>query len=311
MRILFMGTPDFAVPILRSLVEQNYDVVGVVTQPDRPKGRKQILTPSPVKVEALKHHIPIFQPERIKDEEALTQLTKLQPDLLITAAYGQILPQVLLDLPTYGAINVHASLLPQYRGGAPIHQAIIDGQSKSGVTIMYMVKKMDAGDILAQVEVPILETDHVGSMHDKLSAAGAQLLLETISPLIQGEITPIQQDETKVTYAYNIQREQERIDWNHSNVAVYNQIRGLHPWPVAYTLFDQQVFKIWWGEKVNETSQQKPGTILSLDEGILVQTGEGAIRITDLQPAGKKRMCATDYLNGAGAYLKVGMQFES
>ncbi|WP_048602553.1 methionyl-tRNA formyltransferase [Rubeoparvulum massiliense] len=311
MRILFMGTPDFAVPILRSLVEQNYDVVGVVTQPDRPKGRKQLLTPSPVKVEALQHHIPVFQPERIKDEEELAQLAKLQPDLLITAAYGQILPQVLLDLPTYGAINVHASLLPQYRGGAPIHQAIIDGQSKSGVTIMYMVKKMDAGDILAQVEVPILEMDHVGSMHDKLSVAGAQLLLETIPPLIRGEITPVQQDETKVTYAYNIQREQERIDWTQSNVAVYNQIRGLHPWPVAYTLFAQQVFKIWWGEKVNETSQQKPGTILSLDEGILVQTGDGAIRITDLQPAGKKRMCATDYLNGAGAYLKVGMQFES
>ncbi|MBY0060361.1 MULTISPECIES: methionyl-tRNA formyltransferase [Priestia] len=304
MKVVFMGTPDFSVPVLKTLLKDGYEVVAVVTQPDRPKGRKRVLTPPPVKVEALKHEIPVLQPEKIRLEEEYQQVLAYEPDLIVTAAFGQILPTPILEAPKYGCINVHASLLPELRGGAPIHYSILQGKPKTGVTIMYMVEKLDAGDILTQVEVPIEERDHVGTLHDKLSAAGAKLLSETIPSLVKGEITPVKQNDEEATFASNIKREQEKIDWARTGEEIYNHIRGLHPWPVAYTTADGQVMKIWWGEKVSASG--KPGTVLSLEEdGFIVATGnETAIKVTELQPAGKKRMDAAQYLRGTS--VEVG-----
>ncbi|MBU8753003.1 methionyl-tRNA formyltransferase [Priestia megaterium] len=304
MKVVFMGTPDFSVPVLQTLLKDGYEVVAVVTQPDRPKGRKRVLTPPPVKVEALKHEIPVLQPEKIRLEEEYQQVLAYEPDLIVTAAFGQILPTPILEAPKYGCINVHASLLPELRGGAPIHYSILQGEPKTGVTIMYMVEKLDAGDILTQVEVPIEERDHVGSLHDKLSAAGAKLLSETIPSLVKGEITPVKQNDDEATFASNIKREQEKIDWARTGEEIYNHIRGLHPWPVAYTTADGQVMKIWWGEKVSASG--KPGTVLSLEEdGFIVATGnETAIKVTELQPSGKKRMDAAQYLRGTS--VEVG-----
>ncbi|MFP7732869.1 methionyl-tRNA formyltransferase [Priestia aryabhattai] len=304
MKVVFMGTPDFSVPVLQTLLKDGYEVVAVVTQPDRPKGRKRVLTPPPVKVEALKHEIPVLQPEKIRLEEEYQQVLAYEPDLIVTAAFGQILPSPILEAPKYGCINVHASLLPELRGGAPIHYSILQGKPKTGVTIMYMVEKLDAGDILTQVEVPIEERDHVGTLHDKLSAAGAKLLSETIPSLVKGEITPVKQNDDEATFASNIKREQEKIDWTRTGEEIYNHIRGLHPWPVAYTTAEGQVMKIWWGEKVSASG--KPGTVLSLEaDGFVVATGnEIAIKVTELQPAGKKRMDAAQYLRGTS--VEVG-----
>lgn len=314
-RIVFMGTPDFSVPVLKQLICDGYEVVGVVTQPDKPKGRKKELTPPPVKVEAEKHGIPVFQPVKIREKEQYEQVLALKPDLIVTAAFGQILPKELLEAPKYGCINVHASLLPELRGGAPIHYAILQGKTKTGITIMYMVEKLDAGDILTQVEVPIAETDTVGTLHDKLSIAGAKLLSETIPLLLEGKITPVKQEEEKATFAYNIKREQEKIDWTKTGEDIYNHIRGLNPWPVAYTTYKGQVWKIWWGEKVPAQRQAAPSTVIEATrDGIVVATGnETAIKITELQPAGKKRMSAEQFLRGAGVTIgtKLGDDNES
>jgi methionyl-tRNA formyltransferase len=306
--IVFMGTPDFSVPVLQQLIKDGYNVIGVVTQPDRPVGRKREITPPPVKVEAVKHNIPTYQPEKLRKSEELGQLLDLKPDLIVTAAYGQILPKELLEVPKYGCINVHASLLPDYRGGAPIHYSILEGKKETGVTIMYMVEKLDAGDILTQVSVPITDEDHVGTLHDKLSVAGAKLLSETIPALIEGEIVPVKQDEEKVTYAWNITREQEKVDWSKPGEEIYNHIRGLHPWPVAYTTYREKSLKLWWAKKVKTAAPSEPGTIIEKQaEGIVVATGnETAILITDLQPAGKKRMSGEQYLRGAGLTVEVG-----
>lgn len=312
MRIVFMGTPDFAVPCLRKLIEKEYNVVVVVTQPDRPKGRKKQLAAPPVKEAALLFGLPVLQPEKLK-VDGVQDILAYKPDLIVTAAFGQILPKELIDYPTYGCINVHASLLPQYRGGAPIHKAIMDGQPETGVTIMYMVEKLDAGDMLSQVRVPIEENDNVGTMHDKLSRAGATLLLETIPKLINGQCTPQPQDEAEVTYAWNIKREDERLDWTMPARALFNQVRGLNPWPVAYTVteHDGQVVKVWEAEvhKEDGTNCEKPGTILSVaPEGIDVQAGDGVLRLTRIQPAGKKAMTVADYVRGSST-LAPGMRF--
>lgn len=307
-KIVFMGTPDFSVPVLRQIIEDGFDVIGVVTQPDRPVGRKRVLTPPPVKVEALKHDIPVFQPEKIRQPEELEKILSLKPDLIVTAAFGQILPKELLQAPTYGCINVHASLLPELRGGAPIHYAIIQGKKKTGITIMYMVEKLDAGDILTQVEVPITEEDNVGTLHEKLSAAGSELLSKTLPQLLEGKLTPIPQNNEEATFAYNIKREQEKIDWTMTGEEIYNHIRGLNPWPVAFTLIDGQVLKVWRSEKTSGTSEQDAGTILKLEaDGITVSTGNGtAIKITELQPSGKTKMTSEQFLRGAGAKLTLG-----
>ncbi|WP_332690151.1 methionyl-tRNA formyltransferase [Halalkalibacter lacteus] len=310
MKIVFMGTPDFSVAVLRNLVTAGYDVVAVVTQPDRPVGRKRILTPTPVKVEAQKHQIDVLQPKKIREQFELDRVFSYKPDLIVTAAFGQILPKELLDYPELGCINVHASLLPKYRGGAPIHQAIIDGEKEAGVTIMYMVEKLDAGDMLSHVSVPIEEEDHVGTMFDKLSMAGAGLLLDTIPKLVNGNLKPIKQDESKVTFARNISREMELLDWNRSGADLYNQIRGMHPWPVAYTTLEGKPLKVWWAKKVDAMKTMEPGTIERIEEdGIVVSTGDQvAIKITELQPSGKKKMDARSFIRGAGAHLTTGVK---
>lgn len=297
-KIVFMGTPDFSVPVLRSLVEENYEIVGVVTQPDRPKGRKKTLTPPPVKVEAEKHNIKVLQPEKIREE--VEDVLALEPDLIVTAAFGQILPKELLEAPKFGCINVHASLLPELRGGAPIHYSILQGKTKTGITIMYMAEKLDAGDILTQVEVEIEEQDTVGTLHDKLSEAGVKLLIETIPLLLAGKITPQKQDDSKATFASNIKREQEKIDWAKTGEEIYNQIRGLNPWPVAFTTYNNQLLKLWWSEKMPSKNDSPPGTIIGLDQdGFVVATGnQTAIKIMELQPSGKKKMSGEDYLRG-------------
>lgn len=307
-RILFMGTPDFAVPSLEALAAEGYRVVAAVTQPDRPVGRKQVLTPPPVKEAALRLGIPVLQPEKIKADEALAQVLALEPDLIVTAAYGQILPKRLLDAPRYGCINVHASLLPKYRGGAPIHKAIVEGETESGVTIMYMVEALDAGDMLSRVVVPIDERDTAGTLFDKLAAAGAKLLVETVPKLLAGEIVPEPQDHEAATYAPTLKRVDERVDWTRTARQVYNQVRGLNPWPVAFTTYGGKVWKLWWVEMQADDGQlAEPGTIVAREEdGLVVACGSGAVKITELQPEGKKRMSARDFLRGAGSGIEIG-----
>lgn len=300
-KIVFMGTPDFSVPILQQIINDGYNVIGVVTQPDRPVGRKKVLTPPPVKVEALKHDIPVFQPEKIRQEDELEKILSLKPDLIVTAAFGQILPNKLLEAPKYGCINVHASLLPELRGGAPIHYAIIQGKQKTGVTIMYMVEKLDAGDILTSIEVPITEEDNVGTLHVKLSAAGSKLLSETLPLLLEGRLTPKPQNNAEATFASNIKREQESIVWTKTGEEIYNHIRGLNPWPVAFTTLNGQVIKVWRVEKVSGLKVEEPGTILKVEsDGFTVSTGnETAIKIIELQPSGKTKMMSEQFLRGS------------
>lgn len=307
-KIVFMGTPDFSVPVLRKIIEDGYEVIGVVTQPDRPAGRKKLLTPPPVKVEALKHGIPVFQPEKIRQEAELEKILSLHPDLIVTAAFGQILPKQLLEAPKYGCINVHASLLPELRGGAPIHYAIIQGKDRTGVTIMYMAEKLDAGDILTSVEVQIAEEDNVGTLHEKLSKAGSSLLSETLPLLLDGKLTPQPQNHSEATFAANIKREQEKIDWTKTGEEIYNHIRGLNPWPVAFTIMEGQALKIWRAKKVSEGNNHQPGTIVKIEtDGFTVGTGnETAIKIIELQPSGKTKMLCEQFLRGAGSKMSIG-----
>ena len=313
-RIVFMGTASFSLAVLKMLIEEGYNIVGVVTQPDRYVGRKKVLTMPDVKVEALKYDIPVIQPARIKED--YQAVADLKPDLIITAAYGQIVPQAVLDIPRLGCINVHASLLPLYRGGAPVHQAIIDGQEKTGVTIMYMVKKMDAGDMIAQKETPILEEDTVGILYDRLSVLGAELLKETLPDILKGTNQRIPQDENLVTYAPTLSREDERLDWNMSARQVYNKVRGTNPWPGSYTTYQGKTVKIWAGQvhqcenAMKHHAHQDNGTIVKIfKDAIGVKVNDGVYLITELQLEGKKRMSVKDYLNGH-CIFEVDTKFE-
>lgn len=310
--IIFMGTPDFSVPILSMLKEEGYDVAAVVTQPDRPVGRKRVLTPPPVKVEADKLGIPVIQPEKLIDSQELEEILALEADLIVTAAFGQLLPKELLEAPRLGCINVHASLLPEYRGGAPIHKAIMDGETETGITIMYMVEKLDAGDIISQMTVPIKDTDDTGTMFTSLSEVGVTLLKSTLPSILDGTNTRTVQDESLVTFARNISRQEERIDWSTGGKAIYDKIRGLHPWPVAYSVFREENVKIWWSEKVETTSDAEPGTIIDIEsDRIIVKAGDNiAVAITDIQPAGKKRMQADVFIRGIGTSWNKGDRFE-
>lgn len=310
-KVVFMGTPAFSVPILQMLHEEGYEVAAVVTQPDRPVGRKRILTPPPVKEEALRLGLPVLQPEKLKNSEEMKEIIGLNPDIIITAAFGQILPKELLDAPKFGCINVHASLLPKYRGGAPIHQAIIDGEKETGVTIMYMAEKLDAGDIISQKAIPIEKEDHTGGMFEKLSIVGRDLLKETLPSILNGTNERIPQNDEEATFAHNISREQERIDWNNSAEAIYNQVRGLHPWPVAFTTLNNENVKIWWAEIGSSTTTGAPGEVVKIEKDLFeIATGEGNLAILELQPAGKKRMTAKEYLSGTGSKLTIGAKFE-
>lgn len=303
MRIVFMGTPEFAVSSLRLLLEQGYNVVAVVSQPDRPKGRKRTLTPPPVKEAALSFGLPVIQPERMRSSEAIAAVAELKPDLIVTAAYGQILPKAVLELAPLGCINVHGSLLPKYRGGAPIQRAIINGEKVTGVTIMYMAEGLDTGDMISRVEVPITDEDTSGTLFEKLSLAGSELLGRTLPALIAGEVQAVPQQDELATYAPNLTREDERIDWTKSALQVYNQVRGLSPMAGAFTLLNGEVFKIWACAKPDGSSSKSaaaPGTVLAAtDKGIEVQTGEGALLLLDIQPAGKRVMSVADWLKGS------------
>jgi len=300
MRIVFMGTPSFAVPSLRALIDEGYQVVAVVSQPDRPKGRKKLLTPPPVKEAALELGIPVLQPERMRNEEAIAALAAYEPDLIVTAAYGQILPKAVLDLPQHGCINVHGSLLPKYRGGAPIQRSIINGESETGVTIMYMAEGLDTGDMISSVSIPIEDEDNAGTIFEKLSLAGAKLLIETLPPLVRGELKAVPQDDNLATYAPNLTREDERIVWAKSAVSIFNQVRGLSPMAGAFTTLNGEVFKVWGCKPLSSTSAAAAGTIVSASaDGIVVQTGEGQLLLTMIQPAGKRMMSVSDWIQGA------------
>ncbi|WP_138751680.1 methionyl-tRNA formyltransferase [Paenibacillus sinopodophylli] len=314
MRIVFMGTPGFAVPSLKLLLEQQYNVVAVVTQPDRPKGRKKTLTPPPVKEAALSFNLLVLQPERMRHADAVAAIAELQPDLIVTAAYGQILPKALLDIPRLGCINVHGSLLPRYRGGAPIQRSIMNGESSTGVTIMYMAEGLDTGDMISAVELPITDEDNSGTMFDKLSLAGAELLGQTLPSIVSGQAVAVPQQDDLATYAPNLTREDERIDWYKSARAIFNQVRGLSPMAGAFTYLNGEVFKVWaCAESKGHASNKSliPGTVLATDnEGIYVQTGEGVLLLKEIQPAGKRAMSAAEWLKGArleaGALLGDG-----
>lgn len=312
-RIVFMGTASFSLAVLKMLLNEKYNVVGVVTQPDRYVGRKKVLTMPDVKVEALKHDIPVVQPQHIKTE--YQEVIDLKPDLIITAAYGQIVPQAVLDAPALGCVNVHASLLPKYRGGAPVHQCIIDGEDKTGVTIMYMVKKMDAGNIISQKETPILEDDTVGVLYDRLSEIGAELLKETLPSILAGTNASIPQDESLVTYAPTLSREDERLNWHLNAQDIYNKVRGTNPWPGSYTTYQDKVVKIWAGKvhvcenAVKHHAHQDNGTIVKIfKDAIGVKVNDGVYLITEFQLEGKKRMSVKDYLNGHNIF-EVDTQF--
>ncbi|MDA9471241.1 methionyl-tRNA formyltransferase [Enterococcus sp. 5H] len=301
-KIIFMGTPAFSVPILEGLIENNYEILAVVTQPDRPVGRKKVITPTPVKEAAVKHDLLVLQPEKISGSPEMEKIIELKPDLIVTAAFGQFLPEKILQAPKLGAINVHASLLPKYRGGAPVHYSIIEGKKETGVTIMEMIKKMDAGDILSQRAIPITKKDDVGTMFERLSLVGKELLLETLPKIIAREITPIPQDESQVTFSPNITREQERIDWHKTAEQVDNQVRGMRPWPTAFTTYKEINWKLWDVTPLTETTEAEPGTIIYRGKKELwIACGEGTvIAINTIQPSGKGKLAIQDFLNGVG-----------
>nr|WP_245742287.1 methionyl-tRNA formyltransferase [Fontibacillus panacisegetis] len=302
--IVFMGTPDFAVPSLESLIKEGYNVVGVVTQPDRPQGRKKILTPTPVKEAALKYGLPVLQPQRMRSPEAVEELAALSPDLIVTAAYGQILPAAVLEMPQYGCLNVHGSLLPKYRGGAPIQRSIINGEKETGITLMYMAEGLDTGDMIAKSVVPIEDKDTSGTIFEKLSIAGAKLLIEQLPRVLDGTADRIPQNDEESTYARNLSREDERIDWSASSREVFNRVRGLVPFSGGFTLWNEEVFKIWEIAKptqagVGSSSGEVPGTVLHLSgDGIEVKTGDGSVLLTRVQPAGKKTMETSEFIRG-------------
>lgn len=308
MKIVFMGTPEFSVPILEGLIE-NYDVIGVVTQPDKEVGRNHVIKFSKVKEVALENDIRVFQPIKIRED--YDDIVKLNPDLIVTCAYGQIIPKVLLDLPKYGCINVHASLLPKLRGGAPIHRAILNGDMKTGITIMYMDEHMDTGDIIQSEEVLIEKDDTVGTLHDKLSVMGKELLLNVLNKYKDGNFPHVRQDDSEATYAPIIKREDELVDFNKTSLEIYNKIRGLNPFPVAYATLDGKVMKLYASSiKDNVYTSKRNGEIVRVySDGIGVSTRDSEIVITEIKPEGKRKMSVKEYLNGIDKESLVGKVF--
>ena len=294
-RVVFMGTPEFSLKVLEALIE-NTNVVLVVSQPDSYVGRHHELKYTPVKSLALEHNIEVFQPIKIKED--YQRILDVNPDIIVTCAYGQIIPKILLDTPKYKAINVHASLLPKLRGGSPLHKCLIDGYSETGITIMYMDVGMDSGDIIKQKSIKITDEDNVGTIHDKLSIIGSELLIETLPSIFDGTNERIKQDESEVTFAYNIKREEERIDFNKTAREVFNQVRGLYPFPVGYTVINDEIVKICECKIGDKKSGQVSSISNLYNDGIGVMCSDKEIIITKLKPSGKKEMSARDYLNG-------------
>ena len=303
LNIVYMGTPLFAVPCLERLVADRHHVAAVITQPDRPKGRGNKLAFSPVKEAALAHQLPVLQPESIKDHEFCEKIAALAPDLIVVVAFGQFLPQRLLKTPPLGCINVHASLLPQYRGAAPIHWAIMNGEKKTGVTTMYMDQGMDTGDMILKTETAIGEQETTGDLHDRLSLLGAELLSETVVSVGEGSAPREPQHHEDATYASLLNRDHEKIDWTQSAHRIHNMVRGLNPWPGAYTLFSDKPVKIWRTAPL-ETLQSgnHPGQVIAAnDDEIIVECGIGAVAVQIVQPAGKRHMSAGEFSRGYNA----------
>lgn len=300
MKIVFMGTPDFAAGALKGLIDAGHEITAVVTQPDKPKGRSKELVPSPVKVCAEKHGIPVFQPKRIKTEEAIRELKGYEADVYIVAAFGQILSQEILDIPYYGCLNIHASLLPKYRGASPIQHVIIDGEEKTGVTIMQMDAGIDTGDMLYKREISIENSDNYETLHDKLTILGAEAVVEALELLVQGKLEPEKQNEDLSCYAPLIDKAMGEIDFSQDALTIDRKIRGMTPWPSAFTGYRGKQLKIWRAEPDMETAAiGKPGEILQVDkERVTVAAGRGVLHVYELQLEGKKRMTAHDFLLG-------------
>ena len=306
-KIVFMGTPDFSVPVLKGLIE-NYNVVGVVTQPDKEVGRKKELTFSPIKKVAVENNIKVIQPIKIRNE--YQEVLDLEPDIIVTCAYGQIIPKEILDYPKYGCINVHASLLPKYRGGAPIHRAILNGETKTGITIMYMDVGMDTGDIISVKETPITENMTVGELHDTLSAMGRELLLETLPSILEGTNKRIKQNDEEATFGYIIKREDEVVDFNNTTKNVHNKIRGLSPFPSSYAVLDGKIIKFYSSEIGNSNKNGNPGEIINIyKDSIGVKTTDGEVLIKEIKPEGKNKMPVSSYLNGIKKEELIGKIF--
>ncbi len=296
MRIVFMGTPDFAVPSLQALIDAGHDVCAVYTQPDKPQGRKQILTAPPVKTLALEHDIPVFQPNTLKNEDEQARLRELAPEVIIVVAYGKLLPKAVLDIPPHGCINVHGSLLPRWRGAAPIQWAVIAGDEMAGVTTMQMAEGLDTGDMLLTYETKVDEKETAGELFDRLAQSGAELLTQTLVKL--DEITPRPQDDAQSCYAHMLDKQMAVIDWSKSAHEIDCLIRGLNPWPIALTTLSGERLKVFAAEKA--AGNGEPGTVLEADpkKGLTVACGEGALKLTEIQLVGGKRMKATDFLRG-------------
>ncbi|MBI5182332.1 MAG: methionyl-tRNA formyltransferase [Nitrospirae bacterium] len=298
MKIVFMGTPEFAVPSLNALLSSKKEIAAVVTQSDKPSGRGKRLMPPPVKAAALNSGIRVLQPERIKDEAFVNTLKEINPDVIVVAAYGKILPAKILHLPKYGCINVHASLLPRYRGAAPINWAIINGEKETGITIMQMDEGLDTGSILLQKGIEITKEDTAGTLSNKLSKMGAELLIEGLNAIEKGEIKPITQDNSKASYAPMLKKEDGQIDWTKGVEDIYNMVRGMDPWPGAFTYYKGEAWRMW-KTVVGNDRNGIPGMVISIDGGkIDVACGKGVISIIEMQPVNKRRMAVSDFLRG-------------
>ena len=307
-KVVFMGTPEYSVPVLKALID-NYNVIGVVTQPDKEVGRGHEVEASPIKKLALENNIKVVQPVKIRNEYDC--VLKMNPDIIVTCAYGQIIPKEILEYPKFGCINVHASLLPKYRGGAPIHRAILNGEKETGITIMYMAEGMDDGDIISQEKVVIRDDETVGELHDELSKLGPKLLLETLPSIFDGTNNRIKQDDSQVSLAKIIKKEDEILDFNDLSINIYNKVRGLNPFPGAYSILDNKRVKIYKSRIESDKSNKEPGTIIDvLKDGIAVKTQDGKIIIEELKMEGKKKMSSKEFLNGVKKEDLINKKFE-
>ena len=299
MKIVFMGTPEFAVPCLQKIIDEGHEVLAVVTQPDKPKGRGKKLAMPPVKELALKYNIDVYQPVKAREEYFVEKLKEINPELIVVVAFGQILPKSILDIPKFGCVNVHASLLPKYRGAAPLNWVIINGEEKTGVTTMYMDVGLDTGDMILKSEIILDDEITAGELHDKMMIDGANVLKETIDLIAQGKAPREKQNDDETCYSPIMDKTLGNIDWNKSAKDIHNLVRGVNPWPSAYTTYENQTMKIWKTKVVDKNSDKAPGTILKVDkEGIEVNTGNGVIQISEIQMSGKKRMVVSEYIKG-------------
>ncbi|MRZ81097.1 methionyl-tRNA formyltransferase [Paeniclostridium sordellii] len=299
MKIVFMGTPEFAVPCLQKIIDEGHEVLAVVTQPDKPKGRGKKLAMPPVKELALKYNIDVYQPLKAREESFVEKLKEINPELIVVVAFGQILPKSILDIPKFGCVNVHASLLPKYRGAAPLNWVIINGEEKTGVTTMYMDVGLDTGDMILKSEIPLDDEITAGELHDKMMVQGAEVLKDTIDLISKGEAPREKQNDEETCYSPIMDKSLGNIDWSKSATDIHNLIRGVNPWPSAYTTYDKQTMKIWKTKVLDKLSEKTPGTILSVDKnGIEVSTGYKVLQISEIQMSGKKRMIVSEYIKG-------------